>query len=572
MPAGARSSSAEPLVFPQIARLELDELLSQLVDRAQDVMASQSRLRGLLDATRAVASDLSLPVLLRRIAAVARELVGTRYAALGVLDDRGDGLAELITVGMDEATVAGVGRLPRGAGILGLIIDDPRPLRLTDLGSHPLSVGFPAGHPPMTSFLGVPVRVRDRVYGNLYLTEKANGRPFSSEDEELLGALAAAAGVAIDNARLYLAAQRRQRWLEALTEISDGLLAGEDPPLPLIARRARECAAADLAAILLPAPDSPATLLINTVDGAGGEALRGGRVPAAPVVELVADHGRPVVAYPAPAALTELGDGVPSGPALLVPLGRGSHPGVLVLLRGHGQPRFDEQEAEMVTGFAGHAGLALELAAVHEAAQEAAHRVLLLEDRGRIARDLHDQVIGRLFATGLSIQSLAGHIRDANDATRLNGFVDDLDGAIHTIRHSIFELRSTGETPGFRAAVLGIVRDAAPALGFDPAVRLDGPLDHAVDQLRVEQAVAVLREALNNAARHAQARSVEVTVSARGDGLRIVVVDDGVGLGQPSRRSGLDNLRTRAEMLDGRFTVTPGADGGTRLEWMVPLT
>ena len=214
-------------MFPQIARLELDELLSQLVDRAQDVMASQSRLRGLLDATRAVASDLSLPVLLRRIAAVARELVGARYAALGVLDDRGDGLAELITVGMDEATVAGIGRLPRGAGILGLIIDDPRPLRLTDLGSHPLSVGFPAGHPPMTSFLGVPVRVRDRVYGNLYLTEKANGSPFSSEDEELLGALAAAAGVAIDNARLYLAAQRRQRWLEALTEISDGLLAGE---------------------------------------------------------------------------------------------------------------------------------------------------------------------------------------------------------------------------------------------------------------------------------------------------------------------------------------------------------
>ncbi|MGZ4666832.1 MAG: GAF domain-containing protein [Frankiaceae bacterium] len=561
-------------MFPQIARLELDELLSQLVERAQDVMATQGRLRGLLRATRAVAGDLSLPVLLRRLVAAAAELVGARYAALGVLDDRGEGLAEFITVGMDEATRSRIGRLPRGEGILGLLIDDPHSLRLTELGSHPLAVGFPAGHPPMTSFLGSPVKVGERVYGNLYLTEKLGGGSFTGEDEELLGALAAAAGVAIDNARLYLTAQRRQRWLEALTEISHGLLAGEDPPLPLIARRARECAGADLVMILLPGLDSPGTLSINAADGAGSAAVRGASIPrvsVVPVPDASSVRAFPVVSHAAPRALTAFDAEVPTGPALLVPLGRGSHPGLLVLLRGPEQPRFDEQETEMVAGFAGHAGLALELATAHEATQEAARRVLLLEDRGRIARDLHDQVIGRLFATGLGIQSLAGRMNDPEDGARLNAFVDDLDRAIQTIRHSIFALRSTAEAPGFRAAVLGIVRDAASALGFDPAVRLVGPLDQAVDPPRAEQAVAVLREALNNAARHARARNVEVTVSATGRELHVMVADDGVGLGPTSRRSGLDNLRTRAEQLGGWFSLSVGPDGGTRVEWMAPL-
>ena len=570
----ARPAAAEPLVFPQIARLELDELLGQLVERAQDVMATQGRLRGLLRATRAVAGDLSLPVLLRRLVAAAAELAGARYAALGVLDDRGDGLAEFITVGMDEATTTRIGRLPRGDGILGLLIDDPRPLRLTELGGHPLSVGFPPGHPPMTSFLGVPVRVGDRVYGNLYLTEKLGGGSFTGEDEELLGALAAAAGVAIDNARLYLAAQRRQRWLEALTEVSHGLLAGEDPPMPLIARRARECAGADLAVILLPVSDSPGTLSINAAHGAGSAAVRGASIPwvsLVPGLDASSDQASPVVAQVAPGALTEFGAEVPAGPALVVALGRGSHPGLLALLRGAEQPRFDEQEAEMVAGFAGHAGLALELVNAHEATQEAAQRVLLLEDRGRIARDLHDQVIGRLFATGLGIQSLAGRMEDLEDAARLNAFVDDLDRAIQTIRHSIFALRSTGEASGLRATVLGIVRDAASALGFDPAVRMVGPLDQAVDPPHAEQAVAVLREALNNAARHARAYSVDVTVSANGHELRVIVADDGVGLGPTSRRSGLDNLRTRAEQLGGWFSLSAGPNGGTRVEWMVPL-
>ena len=562
-------------MFPQIARLELDELLSQLVERAQDVMATQGRLRGLLRATRAVAGDLSLPVLLRRLVAAAAELVGARYAALGVLDDRGEGLAEFITVGMDEATRSRIGRLPRGEGILGLLIDDPHSLRLTELGSHPLAVGFPAGHPPMTSFLGSPVKVGERVYGNLYLTEKLGGGSFTGEDEELLGALAAAAGVAIDNARLYLTAQRRQRWLEALTEISHGLLAGEDPPLPLIARRARECAGADLVMILLPGLDSPGTLSINAADGAGSAAVRGASIPrvsVVPVPDASSDRAFPVVSHAAPRRADRLRCGGPLRPGTAGAAGPRFPARVCwPCCGGRSNRASTSRKPRWLPVSPATPGSRLELATAHEATQEAARRVLLLEDRGRIARDLHDQVIGRLFATGLGIQSLAGRMNDPEDGARLNAFVDDLDRAIQTIRHSIFALRSTAEAPGFRAAVLGIVRDAASALGFDPAVRLVGPLDQAVDPPRAEQAVAVLREALNNAARHARARNVEVTVSATGRELHVMVADDGVGLGPTSRRSGLDNLRTRAEQLGGWFSLSAGPDGGTRVEWMAPL-
>ena len=473
-PAGGRAAAPEPLMFPQIARLELDELLGQLVERAQDVMATQSRLRGLLTATRAVASDLSLPVLLRQIVEAACELVGARYGAVSVLG--GGGLAEFVTVGVDEATVAAIGRLPCGAGIVGLLVDDPRPLRLAELGTHARSAGFPAEHPPMTSFLGVPIRVRNRVYGNLYLTEKTGGGPFSSEDEELLSALAAAAGVAIDNARRYRAVQRRQQWLEASTEITRGLLTGEDPPLQLIARRARECAGADLATILLPAPGSSDTLLVTAADGDGD--LRDSIVCSATSLArvMLREDRDPMVDAAAEDGLTYWTHNPPSGPALLVRFGGTSRQGVLALARGPGQHRFDAQEAQMAAGFAGHAGLAIELATAREVAQQATQRVQRSEDRGRIARDLHDHVIGGLFATGLGIQALAGRTADDADAARLGGFVDDLDQAIHTIRRSIFELRAGADAPRFRAAVLAAAHEAALRTGVRPS----GPAGGAV--------------------------------------------------------------------------------------------
>jgi GAF domain-containing protein len=203
---------AEPLAdYSAAPRLELDQLLTQLIDHAQDVVAARDRLRGLLRANRLIIGDLALPVVLRRIAEGARDLVQARYAALGVLGPDG-GLEQFIHVGVDEETVARIGHLPEGKGLLGALIDEPHPIRLANLADDPRSVGFPEGHPPMNSFLGVPIRIRDEVYGNLYLTEREGG-PFTAEDEELVAALAATAASAIDNARLYAEAGRRQRWL-----------------------------------------------------------------------------------------------------------------------------------------------------------------------------------------------------------------------------------------------------------------------------------------------------------------------------------------------------------------------
>nr|MDT0664740.1 GAF domain-containing protein [Micromonospora sp. DSM 115978] len=225
-PAGSGDVRPEPvseLGFSSVGRLELDELLSQLVDRAQDVLATQSRLRGLLRATRAVTADLSLDAVLRRIVEAACELVDARYGALGVIAKEGH-LEQFVHVGMDASLVDRIGHLPRDEGVLGVLIDQPSPVRLDDISTHPNAVGFPAGHPPMRTFLGVPLRVRNEIFGNLYLTEKRGGRSFTTEDEELVLALGASAGVAIDNARLFGAAQRRQQWLQASADITRHLL------------------------------------------------------------------------------------------------------------------------------------------------------------------------------------------------------------------------------------------------------------------------------------------------------------------------------------------------------------
>src|SRR4051794_37802979 len=278
--------STGPVVpaFPGIARLELDELLVQLVERAQEVLGTQGRLRGLLAATQAITTDLSLPDMLRRIVEAARDLLNVKYVALGVLAREG-GLAEFIHVGMTEETVAEItAGLPHGRGILGLLIDDPKPIRLADLAQHPTSYGFPEGHPPMRTFLGVPIRSRGEVFGNLYLTEKADGAEFTREDEELVTALAAAAGIAVENARLFTEARRREQWLEASARITGALLASPQTDAPaslsLIARSAREVAEADRALLFLPAGDND--LLIEVVDDgpdASGTVLPGSVVP-----------------------------------------------------------------------------------------------------------------------------------------------------------------------------------------------------------------------------------------------------------------------------------------------------
>src|SRR5580693_9516022 len=250
---GARAADAAGgLGFPDIPRLELDQLLVQLADRADDVRATQGRLRGLLRANALVAGELSLPVVLRQIVGAARDLLGARYAALGVLGPDG-GLEQFVHAGLDDALVAAIGELPRGRGVLGLLIREPAPIRLASLGDHPAAAGFPPGHPPMGSFLGVPVRIGEDVFGNLYLTERVAGGEFTADDEQLAVALAAAAGAAIANARRYAESERRRRWLDASAELTSLLLSGKAMrPHALITQLAVAAADADFGTLAVP--------------------------------------------------------------------------------------------------------------------------------------------------------------------------------------------------------------------------------------------------------------------------------------------------------------------------------
>lgn len=374
-------------------------------------VAGPGSLRQLLDAVLTIGSDLDLPAMLRRIVGSAVELVDATYGALGVLDETGTRLSQFITVGIDEEGHKAIGHLPEGHGILGLLIIDAKPLRLPDLSEHPDSYGFPPNHPPMRSFLGVPIRVRDEVFGNLYLTDKSTAEVFTDVDEELVVGLAAAAGVAIENARLH--------------------------------------------------------------------------------------------------------------------------------------------------------------AKVNEMA--------LLEDRERIGRDLHDTVIQRLFATGMSLQGTARLVHDdpTGALERIEGAIDELDLTVKHIRTAIFGLeRTRPTTDGLRSRVLAVAREAAGSTGFEPRVLLEGGLDTAVDDRLAAEVLATLREALSNVARHAQASGADVTVAAVDGRLRLLVADDGIGPpgDDAPRGNGLRNMTERAERVGGTCIITQRETGGTLLTWDVPLS
>ncbi|ABW11406.1 GAF sensor signal transduction histidine kinase [Parafrankia sp. EAN1pec] len=551
-------------------RLELDELMAQLVERAHEVMTTQGRLRGLLRAHRAVAADLSLEVVLRRIAEAACELVDARYGALGVIARDGR-LEQFIHVGMDADLVGRIGHLPRGEGVLGLLTAEPRAVRLDDIAAHEHAVGFPPGHPPMRTFLGVPIKVRSEVFGNLYLTEKRGGRRFTAQDEELVLALAASAGVAIENARLFGAAQRRQQWLQASADIMRHLLADGPEPLTLIVARAREVADADLACVLL-ADGATEELLVDAADGPQADRLLGESVPmAGTLAGRAVAAGRPLLVDDAAAepGVTGFG-GLDIGPLMVIPLvGAQVGTGAVVLARGPAGRPFADGDLDMAATFAGHVQVALGLAA----SRATRDRLLVLEDRDRIARDLHDHVMQRLYAVALGLQGMAAAEERPQSAGRLTTYVDDLDATIREIRSTVFELRGRRSTggPGVRARLGEIVEEVAEALGFSPRLRVDGPLDTALEGNIADHLLAVARESLSNVARHARASRVELSVTVGQGWLCAEVTDDGVGLGDTGRRSGLRNLRSRAEELGGTFDIAPGPSGGTRLRWAVPL-
>lgn len=579
-----RSRPADPaLTFPDLPRLELEQLLRQLVERAGEVMATQGRLRGLLRASQAVVTGLTLPAVLRRICEAARELVDARYAAFGVLGADGT-LAELVQVGMDEATVRAMDTFPEGKGLLGAVIDEGRPIRLRAVADDPRSSGLPPGHPPMTTFLGVPIRVRDEKFGGLYLAESGRGE-FTPEDEELTRALAATAGVAIDNARLYESTRRRGEWLAATAEVTrETLDPSEGRPLTAIAERSRGLTDADLAVVLLPDDEGPLRIEI-AVGGPGqeevAEQLLGGVVQrAGTLCGHVFDTCRPL-RLSDPRELPDLVPAVPVvelriGPVLVVPLlGAERTEGVLLLAREVGRPVFTPEDQKLTAGFANQAAIALELA---ESRVER-ERLHVLDERERIAADLHDHVIQRLFAAGLSLQGVAARVAGP-EATRLTQVIGDLDDTIAQIRTSIFSLQRTGDDEGVRSRILGVVTESARLLGFTPLLRFTGPAETLVaaahDESLVDDLIAVLREALVNVAKHAEASRVDVDVVAEtsdgDDRLSLLVTDDGKGPGPGPRRSGLANLERRARRRGGGFELSARTPRGSRLRWVAPLS
>ncbi|WP_159942903.1 sensor histidine kinase [Nocardiopsis sp. FR6] len=557
---------------PLVPRMRLDELLLELQSHIDTVMLTRDRMRSLLEAVVTIGTGLDLETMLRRVVEAAMALVDARYGALGIFDDAG-GLQQFIPVGLTEEEVAAIEHWPEGRGLLGLLLKNPQPLRLADLSEHPESHGFPAGHPPMRAFLGVPILVRDEVFGNLYLTEKVGGGTFDEDDETVVTALATAAGVAIENARLYDETRRREVWLEASDQITTQLLTGSDTAevLHLIARRARDMSGADLAAILT-GEEGNQRLTVRVADGGGEEAITGRTVPVEGSLTgrvfrdgdpLITDIGRSGVEVSPPL------DGLGLGPVLAVPLGaQGSAQGVLLLGRRVGTPPFTPAHLHLLHTFTGHAAVALELAE----ARVGSERLSLLEDRDRIAKDLHDVVIQRLFSVGMSLMSSVRQVGEPRSAQRIRQAVDDIDDTIRQIRTTVFALQDLGgeDSPWLRNQVLEVVNAATGSLGFSAGLRLDGPIDGLVPDEVAEHVLAVLREALSNAARHARASRVDVRVDA-GARVTVEVEDDGTGLPEEGRRSGLRNLADRASALGGTFEAGPGPLGGTRLHWSVPL-
>lgn len=561
----------------RMPRMRLDELLEELQARINAARGTRDRVHSLLEAVVSVGRELDLSQVLRRIVEAAALLVDAQYGALGVIGPDGRTLSQFLTVGLTDEEIARIGPLPAGHGILGELIRKPEPLRLGELSSHEASYGFPAHHPPMRTFLGVPIRVRDEVFGNLYLTDKRGGQDFDAEDESVIATLSVAAGVAIDNARLYEASQRQQRWLQANAEITHNLLSGSPRlrVLELIARRAREITGAALADVTVPVPGTQ-DLVVELALGAGGERRRGLVVPAAGTLSGAAyEAGAPVTTTGLAdderyAAGPRRFDGM--GPAVAVPLGTEAHDtrGVLLLARRQGEPVFTEGELQPLLAFAGQAALALELAQRRTDAEQLA----LLEDRDRIARDLHDLAIQRLFATGMTLQSAARLVRHEGAAERVTRAVEDLDETIKIIRSTIFGLRARDEDtgPSLRARAARAVGEAADTLGFPPRLSMEGLLDTDVPPEVAEHVMAALTETLSNAARHAHATRVEVSLQATPDEVVLTVTDNGRGIPEGGRRSGLRNLEERARAVGGTLRTGRPDGGGARLVWRAPLT
>ena len=529
----------------------------------------------LLQVGLVLSSELSLSAVLQRIIDLAVEVTGARYGALGVLrpDKR---ISEFVTTGITVEQRRAIGDLPVGHGILGVLIGDAKPLRLRSISDHPQSVGFPPNHPPMRSFLGAPVKARGKVFGNIYLTEKQGASEFSEEDENTLVILAAQAGVAVENAHLYEEARQRERRLEAIREITSRILEGAESEeiLELVAMRARELVGADLATIAVPA-DQPDSLIVQVADGIHADELQGMVFPVERSVSgEIIRTGKPVVlsdasgderAYQPMISLGEM------GPAMFLPLAvRDRALGTLAVSNRPGGRTFSHEDLALVETFAGQASVAIE----YGRAQGELKRLTVMDERERIAKELHDGVIQSLFAVGMGLQSAATLSRDPDLERRVSDAVSEIDHAIRDLRNYIFGLR-----PGILAdrqldqAIRRLTEDFQGKTGVTTAVEIDGRVAAEISG-RAGDVIQLIREALSNVGRHAEAATCRVSLF-RADGRALLEIDDdGKGFDPAASKvkgQGLQNLAEGANSLGGELEVVSATGDGTTIRVRVPL-
>jgi signal transduction histidine kinase len=522
----------------------------------------------LLEAGLTLAAELSLPMVLQRIVDLAAEVTDARYVALGVIGDRGE-LIDFITTGISAKQRQAIGALPRGRGLLGLLIREPRLVRLEDISKHAESSGFPPNHPPMHSFLGAPVQAMGRVYGNIYLTEKRGALEFSPEDERSLLILATQAGIAIANASLYQESLRRERWLEALREITGAILEGAEANslLTSIAEHARALAGAD-AATILTTTSSADLLEVAAAVGAHAKEVQGHSVPLTKSISgEVMQTGRVFHTDDASThahayqPIIRLGH---VGPAIFVPLRvRGRATGTLMVANLKGGKPFDEGTVRLTETFADQASVAIE----YGRAQANLQRLGLMDERERIAKELHDGIIQSLFAVGMGLQSTALTAGAPQTSARIDRAVEELDRVIRDLRNYIFGLR-----PGILADRQ--LDQALQALGDEFHISSKVPIDVEVEPAlaanlssRSHEIVQLTREALSNAARHAGASHAVVRLARKGRAAVLTIEDDGVGfeVSATPAGNGLRNMHERAKAMGATLRVTSRAGKGARL-------
>ncbi len=567
-----RRSGTEPYsVRDALSQLRSRELLAEVRDRMDEVIDVRDRMNELIEAILAITSGLDLDDTLHTIVRTAVSLVEAGYGALGVYGPKRQ-LDNFVQQGIDTADGDPVGVLTQGRGVLGLMCDPPRTVRQTDVAA----AGFPPDHPATRSFLGVPVRIRDDVLGGLYLSEKSDDQQFTEDDEVIVEALAAAAGIAIDNARLYESVRTREDWTAATRDIVTEFLAGA-PTAEVLAHltdRARRLTRSEWACLALaPDPDDPDTTSeALEITEWSGPAAKFGPAPAlrtdGTAVGAVLRERR--TATFDDAASCGLADLVPgTGPVLIAPLHTpDTLIGALVLVRPAGSTAYSTEIADLVTGFTDQTVLAMQLAR----AQRRMQVIDILTDRDRIAQDLHDHVIQQLFAIGLTLQGTIPHTKSTRVRDRLTGVVNDLQDVVQDIRTSIFELHGGDRRAvQLRERLEWAIRQECAHREVRAALRVDGPLSVVEPEL-AEHAETVVREAVAEALRHSGTTTVEIAIGVADD-LTVLVTDDGLPDPRDAPSGGLTDLRRRAERAGGRFTVGPGAAGGTgsRLSWSAPL-